>query len=92
MVLGVVLLGWIQVVGTFVGDGISLVPLGLEVHGMSAPISNFGGDSVYGIYPLYKRYGDSSQEEIDEGILISDFTKGNMIIELGDVVSEWQGF
>ena len=55
-----VLLSWVGVVGTFVGDSISFVPFGFEVHGTNVPIRNFGGDSVHSIDPFHEGDWDSS--------------------------------
>ena len=46
----------------------------------------------HGIDPLHERNGDSSFKEVDECILIGDLTEGNVVLELGDIISEWQGF
>ena len=47
---------------------------------------------VHGIDPLYEGNRDSSCKEINEGIFVSDFTEGDVVFELGDVISEGWGF
>ena len=56
--------------------------------GFPVPVMIPSGDHVHGIDSFHERYGDSSQQEVNEGILISDLAKGNMDFELGDVISK----
>ena len=52
------------------------------------PIVDRGGDSVHSIDSFHERGRDSSREEVDEGVFVSDFAKGDVVFELGDVVSK----
>ena len=92
MVLAVVFLCWVGVVGVSASDDICCIPLTFKVHGMAVPTFDFGGDSVHSLDHFHKGDGDTSCEEVDESVLISDFTKGNVVFELGDIISKWQGF
>ena len=51
------------------------------------PIIDCGGDSVHPIDSFHERGGDSSREEIDEGVFVGDFAKGDIVLELGDIIS-----
>ena len=56
----------------------------------SVPAIDHGGYSVHSVDLFHKGGGDSSREEIDEGVLVGDFTEGDVVFELGDVVSKWK--
>ena len=62
------------------------------MDGSGVPLANCGGYSVHAIDPLHEGGRDSSQEEVDEGVFVGDFVKGDMIFELGDVVSKSERF
>ena len=51
------------------------------------PIVDCGGDSVHPVDSFHEGGGDSSREEIDKGISVGDFTEGDMVFELGDIIS-----
>ena len=51
------------------------------------PFVDRGGDSVHSVDSFHERGGDPSQEEVDEGVFMGDFAKGNMVFELGDIIS-----
>ena len=51
------------------------------------PFIDRGGDSVHSVDPFHEGGRDSSREEIDEGIFVGDFTEGDMVFELGDIIS-----
>ena len=51
------------------------------------PVVNFGRDCIHAIDSFHEWDGDSSREEVYEGIFMSDFAKGNIVFELGDVIS-----
>ena len=57
------------------------MPLSFEVHGMGIPVFNHGGDGVHGIDPFDERHRDSSHKEVDEGVFISNFTEGDVVLE-----------
>ena len=57
---------------------------------LNVPVVDRGGDSVHSIDLFHEGGRDSSREEIDEGVFMSDFAEGNMVFELGDVVSKWE--
>ena len=89
MTMGVVFLNGVGVVRLFVGDCISSVPLGFKMNSTGVPIINFSGDSVHGIDLFHEGNGDSSRKEVDEGIFMGNFTKGDMVLELRHVVPRW---
>ena len=60
------------------------------MDGSSVPVANCGGDSVHSIDSFHEGGRDSSQEEIDEGVFVGDFAEGDVVFELGDVISEWE--
>ena len=51
------------------------------------PIVDRGGDSVHTIDPFHERGGDSPRKEVDEGVFMGDFAKGDVVFELGDIIS-----
>ena len=51
------------------------------------PFIDRGGDSVHPVDSFHEGGRDSSREEIDEGIFVGDFTEGDMVFELGDIIS-----
>ena len=51
------------------------------------PFVDCGGDSVHPIDSFHERGGDPSQEEVDEGIFMGDFAEGDMVFELGFIIS-----
>ena len=51
------------------------------------PFVDRGGDSVHSIDSFHERGGDPSREEVDEGVFMGDFTEGDMVFELGDIIS-----
>ena len=56
----------------------------------SVPATNHGRHSVHTVDSFHKRGRDSSQEEVDEGVFMGDFAEGDVVFELGDVVSKWE--
>ena len=56
----------------------------------SVPATDHGRRSVHTIDSFHKGGGDSSREEVDEGVFMGDFAEGNVVFELGDVVSKWK--
>ena len=57
---------------------------------LGVPVVNRGGDSVHPVDSFHERGGDSPREEVDEGVFVGDFAAGDMVLELGDVVSKWK--
>ena len=55
---------------------------------LSVPATNRGRYSVHTVDSFHERGRDSSREEVDEGVFVSDFAEGDMVFELGDVVSK----
>ena len=53
----------------------------------SVPFVDCGGDGVHPVDLFHERGGDSSREEVDEGVFMGDFTEGDMVFELGDIIS-----
>ena len=51
------------------------------------PIVDCGGDSVHSVDSFHERGGNSSREEVDESIFMGDFAKGDIVFELGDIIS-----
>ena len=90
MVVGVVSLCGVGVVGVFLGNGVSRFPLGFEVNCTGIPVVNLGGDSIHSINSLHECYWDTSQEEIDKSVFMGNFTEGDMVFELRDIISEWE--
>ena len=66
-----------------VSDSVSFIPLSLEVNGPFVPFFDGGGDSVHGMNSPHDGGRNSPQEEIDEVIIIVDFTEGSVVFELG---------
>ena len=60
------------------------------MDGPSVPAVNCGRYSVHTVDLFHKGGGDSSQEEVDEGAFMGDFAEGDVVFELGDVVSKWK--
>ena len=54
----------------------------------SVPFINHGRYSVHTIDSLHEGGRDSSREEINEGVFMGDFAEGDVVFELGDVVSK----
>ena len=55
---------------------------------LSVPFVDCGRDGVHSVDSFHERGGDPSQEEVDEGIFMGDFAEGDVVFELGDVVSK----
>ena len=55
---------------------------------LSVPAVNRGRYSVHTVDSFHKGGGDSSREEVDKGVFMGDFTEGDVVFELGDVVSK----
>ena len=51
------------------------------------PFIDRGGDSVHSIDSFHERGGDSSREEIDEGVFMGDFAERDVVFELEDIIS-----
>ena len=51
------------------------------------PFVDCGGDSVHPVDSFHERSRDSSRKEVDEGIFVGDFAKGDIVFELGNVIS-----
>ena len=79
-------LSWIRGRWFLVSNSISLIPLSLEVNDFFVPFFNGGGDSVHGMNSSHNGGRNSSQEEVDEGIIIVDFAEGGVVFELGYVI------
>ena len=62
----------------------------LKMDSTSIPVINFGGDSIHAIDSFHERSRYTSQEEVDESVLVGDFTESYMVFELGNVISEWE--
>ena len=56
------------------------------------PAVNCGGYGIHAVDSLHEGGGDSSGEEINEGVFVGDFTEGDVVFELGDEISEWEVF
>ena len=54
---------------------------------LSIPFVDCGGDSVHSVDLFHEKGGDPSREEVDEGVFMGDFTKGDVVFELGDIIS-----
>ena len=54
------------------------------------PIIDCSRDSVHPIDLFHERGRDSPREKVDEGIFMGDFTEGDMVFELGDIISQWE--
>ena len=63
--------------GGFVGSFPDL----FEVEGLLVPFFHGGWDSVHGVDPSHKLGRDSSGKEVDQDVLISDSTKGGVVLE-----------
>ena len=51
------------------------------------PFVDRGGDSVHSVDLFHERGRDPSREEVDEGVFMGDFAEGDMVFELGDIIS-----
>ena len=51
------------------------------------PFVDRGRDSVHSVDSFHERGGDPSREEVDEGVFMGDFAEGNVVFELGDIIS-----
>ena len=60
----------------------------LEVYGLLVPFLHGGWDNVHGVNSSHKLGGDSSGKEVDQDILISDSTRGGIVLEFGNVVKD----
>ena len=89
---GMISLDGVGVIGFFMGNGLSSFPLSFKVNCMGVPIINLSWGDVHGIDLFHERNRGSSRKEIDEGIFMGDFTKGNIVFELGNVISKWKTF
>ena len=47
-----------------------------------------GRDLVHGVNSFHKRNQDSSRKEVDECIIIGDFAKSHIALELGNIISK----
>ena len=54
------------------------------------PFIDCGGDGVHSIDSFHERGGDPSREEVDEGVFMGDFAEGDVVFELGDIISLWE--
>ena len=70
--------------GNFVGPFPDL----FEMEGLLVPFFHGGWYDVHGIDPSHKLGRDSSGEEIDQDVLISDSTEGGVVFEFRDVVED----
>ena len=48
------------------------------------------GWGVHAVDSFYERGRDPSWEEVDKCVLVGDFAEGDVVFELGDVVSKWE--
>ena len=78
----------VQIVGFLMGNGICHFLLGFEVNGFFIPFHDCGRDLVCGVDSFHERNQDSSRKEVDECIIIGDFTKSHVALELGNIVSK----
>ena len=53
----------------------------------SVPFVDHGGDSVHSVDSFHEGGGDPPQEEVDEGVFVGNFAEGNVVFELGDIIS-----
>ena len=67
------------------GNDIGFVPLGLEMNCFFVPINDCGWDLVHGINYFHEGDWDSPRKEVNECIIICDFTKSGVAFELGDL-------
>ena len=51
------------------------------------PFVDCGGDGIHSVDSFHERSGDPSQEEVDEGVFMGDFAEGDVVFELGDIIS-----
>ena len=56
----------------------------------SVPAVNRGRYSIHTVDSFHKGGGDSSREEVDEGVFMGDFTEGNVVFKVGNLVSKWK--
>ena len=68
-----------------------IFPLGLEGNGLLVPVIDGGGDSVHGHDLAHEGRGDANGEIPDEDVLVSDFGKGGVVLEVGYVFNEGWG-
>ena len=85
------LVGLVSGSGVLLGDFVGTFPLGLEGNGFFIPAVDGGGDSVHRHNTTHEGRRDASREISNEDILVSDFCKGGVILEVGDVFDEGWG-
>ena len=67
---------------------ISPFPLGFELGGSDIPVFYLCGDGVHSIDSFHERGGNSSREEVDQGVFVSDFADGYLVFELRYIISK----
>ena len=58
------------------------------MNGSCIPFFNGGGYGVHRVDSFYEGSGNALREEVDECIIIVDFTEGCVVLELGYVILE----
>ena len=81
-----IFLGWIRAIGFASCNSVHFFPLGLEVNSSCIPSLNGGGYGVHGVDSSYEGGWNSSRKEVDEHIIVIDFTEGCVVFELGYVI------
>ena len=77
--------------GVSFGDLISALPLGLEEDGLLILVIDSRGDGVHRHDLTHKGRGNACREVSDEDILVSDTSKGGVVLEMRDILNEGQG-
>ena len=85
------LVGLVSRSGVSLGDFVGAFPLDLEGNGFFIPAVNGGGDGVHRHNTMHEGRRDSTREISDEDILVGDFCKGGVVLEVGDIFNEGQG-
>ena len=75
-------------VASSLGDFVGSFPNLLEVEGLLVPFFHGGWNSVHGVDSSHELGGDSSGKEVDQNILISNSTKGSIVLEFGNIVKD----
>ena len=68
----------------FVGPFLNM----FEVKSLLVPFLHGSQDGVHGVDSSHELGGDSSGKEVDQDILISDSTRGGVVLEFGNVVKD----
>ena len=73
--------------GFFASDSVCPVPLHFEIDSPCISIIDSSGDHVHSVDSFYKRWWETSRKEVDKSVFMSDFADGDLVLELGNVVS-----